>query len=184
MNTSKEFAEEKDPRRAALQTQINTIMEFLAQRVRALETENQATDLQGFNVDRLCGIAKRVNALAEATTKSRVTTEPPANLAQLKRTLRLLLDSVGDLEAQRFEPAPLPEEVTEFRTGALGEKLHGEISYVTGCGQSDTELRMTATPVSGATTTNRKHNGVAGKSERQTDTSRNSNAEMIDDPDG
>ena len=122
MNTSKEYVEEKNARWAALQTQINSILDSLAQRVQALEIENQATDLRGFNVDRLGGIEYRVNALAKATPESQVTTEPPATLAQLKRRLRLLLDLVGDLEAQRFEPAPLPEEVAKFRTGALGEK--------------------------------------------------------------
>ena len=122
MNTSEEYAEEKDARRVALQTQINNVLDSLAQRVQALENENQAKDLRGFNVDRLGGIVKRVNALAEATPESQVPTAPPANLAQLKRTLRLLVDSVGGLEALRFEPPPLPEEVAEFRSRALGEK--------------------------------------------------------------
>jgi hypothetical protein len=71
MSTSNEYVEEKDARRVALQTQINSILDSLAQRVQALEIENQATDLHGFNVDRLGGIVKRVKRSCESHARIR-----------------------------------------------------------------------------------------------------------------
>ena len=122
MATTEGYAEEKNTRRVALQTQVNSILDSLAQRVQALEIERQATDLRGFDVDRLVKMIERINALAKDSQGSAIPSAPPASIAQLKHTLHRVLNSVGSLEADRYEPFPLPEEVRDFRIVELGER--------------------------------------------------------------